>query len=148
MRSIRYWLAALVAVPALAGAQAGPEAWVREAYAPLWQNASAVTADIAPVYYHDPVAYHPADGRFQHARPGPWLEGLLAGWATSGWAGSTLDGYRQQRINDRTWALTMRWRDRYPGGAAEHSCGWYLAARVDGGWKFTAYAPVECSEVF
>ena len=70
-------------------------------------------------------------------------EALLA-WRDDGWIGSDMTALQSRPINGTTVAFIMQWNDRYENSPDELSCSWYLANRVEGEWKFTAYADSDC----
>ncbi len=144
MRSALTTLCMFITVTALAD----PEKWVREVYAPHWEDAASFEVDEAAASYHDPLAWHQADGTFTLVEPGAWITGLVESWRSDGWTATSMSDLRKQQINAYTWTLYVLWDDEYADAAPEQSCSWYLASLIDDEWKITAYAEVDCSGIF
>jgi hypothetical protein len=141
-----YALMALT-VPAIAGDQ--PEdvaSWVRDSYAPLWQEQPWNKLEDILRHYDNQVTVYAAEGEIEVKNAREWLGSALAAWRDEGWIDSHMTALQTHPINESTAAFIMQWNDRYKDSADEISCGWYLANRIDGHWKFTAYADSVCPE--
>ena len=125
-------------------AVANPESWYRDAYAPLWAQDPGGNADKMLVFYADTIETHSPDGQITRTDKATWLNEPMGEWLADGWLGSELQGLETDRINEATTSFKASWLDRYEEDYEELACGWYLADLLDGAWKFTAYADIDC----
>ena len=123
---------------------ADPESWYRDAYAPLWADDPAGNAERMLEFYADTVDTHSADGQITRTDKATWLREPMREWLADGWLTSELQGLQADRINATTASFKASWLDRYEEEYEELACGWYLADLLDGAWKFTAYADIDC----
>jgi hypothetical protein len=65
-------------------------------------------------------------------------------WRAEGWTSSQVPDIRINRINNSTASFTTCWLDHYSNREDDCSCAWYLADVIDGTWKFTHFAPIDC----
>jgi hypothetical protein len=124
-----------------------PEKWYAEDYVPIWRKVTPNTADEATYFYHSEIRGHEPGGEVITYDAPTWLTDLVAEWVADGWTGSEVPNIQVNRINESTTSFTARYLDYYEGGATEYSCGWYLADLMDGQWKFTHYAEINCANL-
>lgn len=122
-----------------------PEAWFRDSYAPLWSERPGEKLDDMLAHYDDEVVSHRADGTRTRTPRREWLEPSLEGWLEEGWLRAELTGLEVDRLNASTVVFKARWADHYVAEPTEMSCGWYLADRVNGEWRITTYADLDCA---
>jgi hypothetical protein len=122
-----------------------PEQWYRDGYAPLWHEQPAENLEAMLGYYAEQVRSHRTDGEVSDNVTRSWLGKSLTEWGEAGWTRSELTALEVDRINDSTAAFKARWLDHYSNAPEERSCGWYLADRIDGQWRFTVYADLDCA---
>ena len=121
-----------------------PETWYRDAYAPLWAEDPESNAGKMLEFYAEVVETHSTDGQITHTDKAAWLREPMREWLADGWLTSELQGLVVDRINETTASFKTSWLDRYEESYEELACGWYLADLVDGAWRFTAYADIDC----
>ena len=124
-----------------------PGKWYAESYGPVWLEEPWNKADEAISYYHSEIMVHEPDGEFTSHNTAPWIKGALAGWEAEGWLGSHVPDIQVNRINKSTVSFTTRWLDHYKEAEDEYSCAWYMADLMEGQWKFTHYAPMDCASI-
>lgn len=130
---------------ALAGDQVEAlESWVSKSYAPLWQEEPWNNLENILGHYDSRVTVYGAEGEIEVRKASKWLGEALLAWRDDGWIGSDMTALQSRPINGTTVAFIMQWNDRYENSPDELSCSWYLANRVEGEWKFTAYADSDC----
>ncbi len=122
-----------------------PEAWYRDGYGPLWEEDPSGRVQQMIGYYADAVKAHWADGEIALVQAQDLVAEPIKGWLAEGWLSSKLKDLQVDRINPSTISFKASWIDRYQDDPDELSCGWYLADLVDGKWKFTAYADLDCA---
>lgn len=122
-----------------------PGIWYAEQYAPLWRDEPWTKADEVLTFYHSEIQVHEPGGEIVTHETAVWMREILAGWEAEGWLGSQVPDIRVERINHSTASFTTRWLDHYKDAEDDYSCGWYLADLIDGQWKFTQYAEVDCA---
>ncbi len=120
------------------------EAWYRDSYAPLWQENPYEKVDAMLSHYAPEVLTHMAEGGFRRDLREPWLQAPMAAWQAEGWVGSELIALQTTLINPNTATFLATWRDNYSSGLEEVTCGWYVAGRDNGAWRFTVYADTPC----
>jgi len=96
-------------------------------------------------FYAAQIQDHEPAGEIVTYESIPWMEGLLKMWKNDGWLRSEIAELRVTRINASTTSFMARWDDFYKAREDEFSCGWYLADLIDGQWKFTHYATIDCA---
>lgn len=121
-----------------------PGRWYAESYAPLWREVTSDSANGVAPFYHSELREHVPTGEILVHESAIWLTESIARWREEGWTGSEVPNLLVNRINASTVSFNARYRDYYDGGETEYSCGWYLADLVDGQWKFTGYAEMDC----
>jgi len=132
--------------PVLAGdCVPDPQQWYKDSYAPLWAGNTGEKLDQVVNHYADTIINHPLEGDPVVENSREWLAGAIQSWQDEGWLDSELDGFDMDRINPSTVLFKTRWHDRYEGGVKSHECGWYQADLIDGQWKFTQYATIDCT---
>lgn len=149
MKNLRSFVLLLgfAAVTSYAGpGDSDPGDWFENRYAPLWQESPWDKLDEIVAFYAETIADHPAGRGVETISSGPWIAGGIDGWKADGWVGSTLAGFRPDRLNLSTAVFKARWLDVYADGREEYTCGWYMANFLDDGWRFTAYADIDCAE--
>ena len=122
-----------------------PEAWYRDGYSPLWEQDPGNQVERMFGYYADAIETHSADGEITLIQADDFVAEPIKGWLAEGWLSSKLKDLQVDRINPSTTSFKASWVDRYQDYPDELSCGWYLADLVDGEWKFTAYADLDCA---
>lgn len=122
-----------------------PEAWYRDAYAPLWESDPGNNVDEMLGFYAESIESHGADGEISRDATTEWLGDSVHIWLSEGWLNSRLQDLEVDRINPTTTNFKASWVDSYEESPNELACGWYLADLVDGEWKFTAYADLDCA---
>ena len=122
-----------------------PEAWYRDNYAPLWADSPGKNVDAILAYYASKVRTHEAEGAITVADRDSWLREPMKEWLAEGWLKAEMQKLTIDRLNPTTAAFKASWLDHYAGGETEVSCGWYLADMIDGRWRFTAYADIDCA---
>ena len=135
---------AVLAPPVSSAATPDPDKWYRAGYAPLWADKPGDNIGRILGYYADEVETRSADGSITRTEKGKWLKAPMEGWLAEGWLRATLIRLETDRINDTTASFKAAWRDEYKDSPDEISCGWYLADVVDGRWRFTVYADLDC----
>ncbi len=75
-----------------------------------------------------------------------WISGALEEWKIAGWVRSEIAEMDFEMFNPTTASFKTRWRDYYNGGNIAYECTWYLADFVDGSWKISAVASINCNE--
>jgi hypothetical protein len=123
-----------------------PEKWYLESYGAMWSSEPWNNGDQTLNFYAANIQEHEPGGGIVSYDSVSWMEGLLAMWKDEGWLGSEVGALRVTRINESTVSFMARWDDRNKGADDEISCGWYLADLMDGQWKFTQYANIDCAE--
>ncbi len=123
----------------------GPERWFRDSYAPLWNDRPAQQLEAMLDHYADVVRSHRNDGEVSDSKSRDWLGDSLAEWVEEGWLRSELTALEVDEINASTATFKARWRDHYADAPEDDSCGWYLADRFGGVWRFTVYADLDCA---
>jgi hypothetical protein len=121
-----------------------PEKWYAESYGPLWHDNSWDKEEEILSHYHSEIWDHSADGEPKLMQADKWIREAMEEWRAEGWTGSEVPDIRINRINDSTASFTTRWVDHYYNRADDYSCAWYLADLIDGDWKFTHFAPIDC----
>lgn len=122
-----------------------PEKWYAESYGPLWHDSSWDKEEEILFHYHYEIWVHSADGEPQRMQTDKWIGEAMEEWRAEGWTGSKVPDIRINRINESTASFTTRWVDHYSNREDDYSCAWYLADLIDGNWKFTHFAPIDCS---
>ncbi len=123
---------------------ADPETWYRDAYAPLWEKDPESNVESMLEFLADTVETHSPDGQITRTDKATWLRAPMAEWLADGWLTSELQGLQVDRINETTTSFKAGWLDRYEEGYEALACSWYLADLLDGTWKFTTYAEIDC----
>jgi hypothetical protein len=135
---------ASISQQALGGDQ-DPAQWYSKNYAPVWLTEPWNKAEEATAFYHSSIQLHePGEGVSTHDSA-TWISESLEQWKSEGWLGSEMTDLQVDRINESTTAFKSRWRDYYKEADDEYSCGWYVADLMDGEWKFTQYATIDCA---
>jgi hypothetical protein len=122
-----------------------PETWYSQSYGPLWHDSSWDKLDEILAHYHSEIWAHPPDGEPELRQSGPWIRESMTEWRAEGWTHSEVPEIRVNHINDSTASFTTRWVDHYSNRDDDDSCAWYLADLIDGEWKFTQFAPIDCA---
>jgi len=91
----------------------------------------------------DQVVIHSVDGGIDVVG-NDWLLQPLQGWRDEGWLNSELSAIEVDRLNDTLATFKVRWQDNNVGDDIEFSCSWYQADFLDGAWKLTGYADIDC----
>jgi hypothetical protein len=73
-----------------------------------------------------------------------WMTEAIAGWKADGWLWSEQAALDVDTLNTGAAVFKARWRDHYEGDEVGFECGWYLADNIDGRWRITGYAAIEC----
>lgn len=124
----------------------GPEAWFVKDYGALWLDAPwRNTQEILRHYTAQVVVREPGQPP-QTVDARAWLGPLLTQWRDEGWISSEITAIRTDALNATTTSFKVRWKDQYADGSSDHSCGWYLADWLDGAWKNSQYATIDCIE--
>lgn len=121
-----------------------PEAWYRDSYAVLWADAPWDQPEALKAHSGDRVVIHRADGGLD-VLGNDWLLQNLQMWRDEGWLNSELSALETERIHDTLATFKVRWQDNNEGGVVEFSCSWYQADYLDGAWKLTGYADMDCA---
>lgn len=141
-------LGALLFLATAVGAETSPgdpERWFRDGYAPLWSDRPGDQLDAMLTYYATEIVSHRATGEITTDASAEWLGPSVETWLAEGWLRSELVGLETDRLNESTVVFKARWADVYGNDPTDYSCGWYLADFIDGAWRFTAYADLDCS---
>ncbi len=141
-------LTSLVLISSSAGAETvkeEPESWFRDGYAPLWTDKPGAQLDAMLSYYAPEIVSHRATGEITSDASATWLGPSVETWLAEGWLRSELVELEVDRLNESTVVFKARWADIYAHDPTDHSCGWYLADFIDGAWRFTSYADLDCS---
>lgn len=121
-----------------------PEAWYRDSYAVLWADAPWDQPEALMAHSADQVVIHDAaEGLVVVGND--WLLQPLQGWRDEGWLNSELSALEMDRINDQLATFKVRWQDNNDDDTIEFSCSWYQADYLDGAWKLTGYADMDCA---
>ena len=120
--------------------------WYNDRYATLWEEAPWTKLDEIAGHYATTVTYHAADENPTVHDSKSWLGDAMDAWVAEAWVGSDLVGFRSVQVNPSVTSIYTQWLDRYEGGYEETSCGWYIGAKLDGEWKLTNYAAIDCAE--
>jgi hypothetical protein len=121
-----------------------PEKWYAESYGPLWHDNPWDRLEEILSHYHSDFWYHPAEGEPDLQQTDKRITEAMEEWRAEGWTSSEVPDIRLNRINDSTASFTTRWLDHYSNREDDYSCAWYLADVIDGKWKFTHFAPIDC----
>ena len=122
-----------------------PEAWYRDGYAPLWEADPAGNTQALTGFYATSVESHMAGGEVRSVTAHEFVAAPIEGWLAEGWLNSKLQDLQVERINATTTSFKASWVDRNDGAPDTLSCGWYLADYMEGTWKFSAYAELDCA---
>lgn len=142
-------LTAMVLFSSPAGAEAvseDPERWFRQGYAPLWNDKPGERLDAMLSFYAPDIVSHRATGEITTDASAAWLGPSVKTWLAEGWLRSELTTLETDRLNETTVVFKARWMDYYAAEPRDESCGWYLADFLDGAWRFTSYADLDCSD--
>lgn len=120
-----------------------PEAWYRDSYAPIWADAPWDQPDALRAHSADRVTIHTLDEGVI-ILGNDWLLANLQTWRDEGWLNSELSALQTDRINDTMATFKVRWQDNNVGDEVEFSCSWYQADFLNGAWKLTGYADIDC----
>jgi len=123
-----------------------PEKWYLESYGAMWVKEPWNNVNQTSNFYASELHDHEPEGKIVTYESVPWMAGLLEMWKNEGWLSSEITNLRVTRINASTTSFISRWDDHYQEAEDDYSCGWYLADLVDGQWKFTNYATIDCAE--
>lgn len=127
------------------GADKDPESWYLEDYGSLWEESPYEKLAEIKTYYHSSIDLHESEGAIVSVNSSTWAEGLFEEWKAEGWTKSAVSDLQTRRLNASTASFIARWLDWYEGSEeTEYSCGWYLADLMEGEWKFTHYASIDC----
>jgi len=121
-----------------------PGDWYSQSYGPLWHEAPWDKLEEILFHYDSEYWGHPAEGEPQLRKPKESLSEAMVEWRAEGWISSEVPDIRVNRLNDSTVTFTTRWLDHYSNREDDYSCAWYLADLIDGNWKFTQFAPIDC----
>lgn len=124
---------------------ADPEEWYVQSYGPVWIDRPWDKLDQILGFYHPEITVHETDGELVSLRTESWMVESLEEWVADGWVSSEVPDVRVNRVNASTATFTTRWLDHYKNREDEYSCAWYLADLMEGQWKFTHIAPVDCA---
>ena len=120
-----------------------PELWYRNDYAVIWAN--------APWEQHDALISHSADQVMAHSLDDgitmlgkDWLTLSLQGWRDEGWLNSELADLKVDRLNETLATFKAMWRDNMVDNGVEYGCAWYQADYLEGAWKLSGYADIDC----
>ncbi len=141
-------LISLVLIFSSAGADTvngDPERWFRDGYAPLWTEQPGAQLDAMLSYYAPNIVSHRGTGEITTENSAEWLGPSVNTWLAEGWLRSELVALEVDRLNESTVVFKARWADFYANDPTDYSCGWYLADFIDGAWRFTSYADLDCS---
>lgn len=122
-----------------------PETWYLETYGSMWAEEPWTKGDQTSRFYAAQIQDHEPAGEIVTYESIPWMDGLLEMWKNDGWLRSEIAELRVTRINASTTSFMARWDDFYKAREDEFSCGWYLADLIEGQWKFTHYATIDCA---
>jgi len=120
-----------------------PESWYRDSYAVIWADAPWEQPEALMAHSADQVVIHSVDGGIDVVG-NDWLLQPLQGWRDEGWLNSELSAIEVDRLNDTLATFKVRWQDNNVGDDIEFSCSWYQADFLDGAWKLTGYADIDC----
>ena len=68
----------------------------------------------------------------------------IVSWLNDGWLRSELAALQFDQLNSHTAAFKAKWRDYYTDDVTAYECGWYLADVIEGRWRITEYATIQC----
>jgi hypothetical protein len=122
-----------------------PGSWFRDGYAPLWAKKPGAQLDAMLSYYAPNIVSHRTSGETTTDASAEWLGPSVEAWLAEGWLRSELVRLEVDRLNESTVVFKARWADFYANDPMDHSCGWYLADFLDGAWRFSSYADLDCS---
>lgn len=145
-------VAALIISPMLASATAADatqtaQAWYQDSYAPLWADSPGDNIDAIVAHYQSSITSYNNDGSISTDDSATWIGAPIKQWVVEGWLKSELVTLRTDVINDSTATFKAKWKDSYKGAKPDYACGWYMANKFDGSWRFTAYADLDCAQL-
>lgn len=120
------------------------DAWYKSEYAPLygekpWEKAAELAA-----HFTDTVQIH---NETSESVDGPqWITDALGEWKIAGWVRSEIADIDFEMLNPTTASFKTKWRDYYNGGNVGYDCTWYLADFIEGSWKISNVAGINCNE--
>jgi hypothetical protein len=121
-----------------------PEDWYKNDYAPLYGDKPGDRAAEIAGHFADQVQVHGADpGTYDSLS---WMSGAIEEWLNDGWLRSELAALQFDQLNSHTAAFKAKWRDYYTHDVTAYECGWYLADVIEGRWRITEYATIQCDE--
>jgi hypothetical protein len=121
-----------------------PKKSILEDYASIWEKQPWERLDDILSHYATEILYHDAEGNVTRIGAREWIEPSMESWQAEGWAGSTLIAHQSNRLNPGTYFSSMKWRDDNGDEDPTYSCGWYLFSLIEGQWKLTVYADINC----
>ncbi len=118
--------------------------WYRADYAPLygdkpWEKAAELAEHFAATVQIHGESAETVDSL-------PWITDALQEWKIEGWIRSEIAEMEFDLLNPTTAAFKTKWRDYYNAGNVGYDCTWYLAGFIDGAWKITDVAGIDCAE--
>ena len=124
---------------------ADPEKWYMESYGPLWNVDPYNKINEVLSHYHSEIIDHNDGGVLNQQSTAAWISGSFELWKEDGWTTSELTDLQVDRISESVTSFKSRWLDHYKDAEDEYVCGWYFAELIDGHWKFTQYATIDCA---
>ncbi|NIS90375.1 MAG: hypothetical protein GTN98_09900 [Woeseiaceae bacterium] len=118
--------------------------WYKSEYAPLYGDKPWENADELAGHFTETVQIH--NELIESLDSLQWISGALEEWKIAGWVRSEIAEMDFEMFNPTTASFKTRWRDYYNGGNIAYECTWYLADFVDGSWKISAVAGINCNE--
>lgn len=144
---VKVLLTALLGTAAFAAHHEGvpsAEDWYKNDYAPLYGDQPGDKAAEIAGHFADTVQVHGAEpGTYDSLK---WMSEAIIEWQSDGWIRSELAALQFDQLNTHTAAFKAKWRDHYSGGVTAYECGWYLADVIEGRWRITEYATIQCDE--
>ena len=122
-----------------------PEEWYTQSYGPIWSNKPFDKLDEILGFYHSEIHIHEPEGGLISLNTDAWITDSMKEWVADGWVSSEVPDIRMNRISVSTASFTTRWLDHCTDREDEYSRAWYLANLIDGEWKFTQFAAIDCS---
>ena len=144
MRYLFMSFALLFASQALASPD--PEKWFVEDYGSLWLEEPWTKVEEIYSHYTETVVSRSPGESPVTMRTREWMGPSFDVWRAEGWVSSEVVDIETDRLNETVVVFKTRWRDDLEDGSVEYSCGWYLADLIDGQWKNSQYATIDCAE--
>ncbi len=135
----------LMAGPVAAETPEDLDKWFREAYAALYVENAWDKAEEFREVLADEIAYRSDEGLLVTNADG-FLIDQLDVWCDEGWVGTDVEDLKTALLNKTTAVFDIKWHDRNDDGSVEHSCGLYVADKVDGKWLLSQYITKACVE--